>query len=1217
MTLPVTILRRTIAVVFLTALASGAAAAPVSAAPQTAARPVPSTPVTYITPIWNGIVSGSDADVAAAVSTLRARIGEGGGVKLGFAAYVFLAMGDWHVDISSPAAVRAALGDFEQQVDAGIRHARANNIVFVITLLTAIRARTDAAQLVSYDEDRRVMQWYATNQVAPGWWTHSRYARRQYRVQQAYMKEAARILAERIAEYPETLVGIGGDGEVELASELPELADFSPFAIAEFRDWLRGEGLYATNGPFNGEAYSLADRYRGDAGPDVDSNTDGHSLNGDFGTSFESWDLRYFSWSLADGDAPDPHAIPSATYNAPAFNPLPDAGVQFFDAPRIEQRENAWWQLWNLFRQTMVWHHNKDVARWMTTTPTANGHLVPTDRWFSYQIPADYLFGSTPDNSNDRLFTSASPWWTANVAPYGGMGFTAFGVRFGTNTYLRTLPGLVDAVHTCGPGQLLAPACVNRPGGLTGVSWGLFEWNPVVPVASPAYAERLLIHRQLQPRDSRTPSPPPQPSDLAIYRDEMELLRRYRPRILAPFLWGDTDYRILNTGFETTLRQFATILRDGWAPTLHANPAALQFVLRRVDGATASQTSAQSVVVSQPTGGTVDWSASSDRPWVALDPASGHGDGTFSISLLANAVTTLPAGVYQSTVTVFAPGSVEGQRVVTVSLTVVDDSAAQPPFGSFDTPANGATNVAGSTAVTGWALDDVGVDRVEIWRDVVTGETTIPWHSPFGPGANDPREGKIFIANALFVAGSRTDVEAAFGSYPFAYRAGWGYLLLTQGLWLQGNGLFALTAFAFDREDRVSTLGTKTITVDNAHAGKPFGALDTPSYGGTVSGAFWNYGWALTPNASPACTIEHGNALVSVDSGPLETVSYGGFRTDIAASFPGFSNVNTSGGAYYLDTATLSNGTHQIGWLVTDNCGRQDGVGSRFFTVLNGGARLGAPAGDALSEPTGTGRRVEGGAPREADAGFSASGPLPISFGRAEAQIPVGANLDPVWMRTTGSDWRGVSLTSDGSHIVEVPEGARVEVQLPGVKGRFRDGYQVVNGDLRALPLGSSLDADAGVFYWQPAPGFLGGYDLVFVPAVGEGAPMRVRVVVGPSMRTMIDTPEADAVREVPFTLAGWTLDLAARDGSGVDTVHVWAYPESGGKAVFLGVATIGDARPDVAATYGAQFERAAYSLIVDQLAPGTYDVVVYPHLAATGTFEGAQTVRVHVQRPE
>ena len=168
------------------------------------------------------------------------------------------------------------------------------------------------------------------------------------RVQQAYMKEAAKILAARIAEYPETLVGIGGDGEVELASELPELADFSPFAIAEFRDWLRGEGLYATNGQFDGEAYSLADRYRNDAAPNVDSNDDGHTLNGDFGTSFGSWDLRYFSWSLADGDAPDPHAIPSTTYNAPAFDPARCRRSVLRYAARCAG-ENAWWQTGTCF----------------------------------------------------------------------------------------------------------------------------------------------------------------------------------------------------------------------------------------------------------------------------------------------------------------------------------------------------------------------------------------------------------------------------------------------------------------------------------------------------------------------------------------------------------------------------------------------------------------------------------------------------------------------------------------------------------------------------------------------------------------------------------------------------------------------------------------------------------------------------------------------------
>jgi hypothetical protein len=42
--------------------------------------------------------------------------------------------------------------------------------------------------------------------------------------------------------------------------------------------------------------------------------------------------------------------------------------------------------------------------------------------------------------------------------------------------------------------------------------------------------------------------------------------------------------------------------------------------------------------------------------------------------------------------------------------------------------------------------------------------------------------------------------------------------------------------------------------------------------------------------------------------------------------------------------------------------------------------------------------------------------------------------------------------------------------------------------------MGSSLDASAGVFYWQPAPAFLGAFDLVF-EAPGTAA-VRVRVVV-------------------------------------------------------------------------------------------------------------------------
>ena len=44
-----------------------------------------------------------------------------------------------------------------------------------------------------------------------------------------------------------------------------------------------------------------------------------------------------------------------------------------------------------------------------------------------------------------------------------------------------------------------------------------------------------------------------------------------------------------------------------------------------------------------------------------------------------------------------------------------------------------------------------------------------------------------------------------------------------------------------------------------------------------------------------------------------------------------FSNSGGAGGAYYIDTTTLANGTHQIGWYVVDDCNRAEGIGSRLI----------------------------------------------------------------------------------------------------------------------------------------------------------------------------------------------------------------------------------------------------------------------------------------------
>src|SRR5207244_5394118 len=112
--------------------------------------------------------------------------------------------------------------------------------------------------------------------------------------------------------------------------------------------------------------------------------------------------------------------------------------------------------------------------------------------------------------------------------------------------------------------------------------------------------------------------------------------------------------------------------------------------------------------------------------------------------------------------------------------------------------------------------------------------------------------GFVYIWDAVFVAGARPDVVAAYPNVPFNYRAGWGYLMLTTGLPNNGgspgpgNGTYRLHAIAHNRAGIATDLGTRTIVVDNAHATKPFGTIDTPGQGATVSGTVINFGWVLT-----------------------------------------------------------------------------------------------------------------------------------------------------------------------------------------------------------------------------------------------------------------------------------------------------------------------------------------------------------------------------------
>jgi phosphatidylserine/phosphatidylglycerophosphate/cardiolipin synthase-like enzyme len=110
-----------------------------------------------------------------------------------------------------------------------------------------------------------------------------------------------------------------------------------------------------------------------------------------------------------------------------------------------------------------------------------------------------------------------------------------------------------------------------------------------------------------------------------------------------------------------------------------------------------------------------------------------------------------------------------------------------------------------------------------------------------------------------------------------------------------------------------------------------------------------------------------------------------------------------------------------------------------------------------------------------------------------------------------------------------------------------------------------------------------------------------------------IDLPgDGSAVRQ-PFVIAGWALDLAGSD-NGIDMVHVYAYPATGAPPIFLGVASVSGARPDVGAYFGARFTSSGYGLVVRGLAPGSYMIAVFAHSSYGAGFPLTKVVNVRVE---
>jgi len=489
-------------------------------------------------------------------------------------------------------------------------------------------------------------------------------------------------------------------------------------------------------------------------------------------------------------------------------------------------------------------------------------------------------------------------------------------------------------------------------------------------------------------------------------------------------------------------------------PQIALSKSKLNFGAKSSGAATPSL----SVVISNAGGGTLTWTATPQISWITVTPGSGTGLGTIAIGVNPSG---LSGGTHLGTALVTGAGATNSPQTVTVNLRVYDGTGA--PIGVVDTPPEGTTGIEGSVPVTGWAVDDIGVEGVKIYRDPVNGEQGGP-------------NGYVYIGDAIFVEGARPDVEQAYPTYPLNYRAGWGYMMLTNFLPNGGNGTFRIHAIATDKEGNTTLLGSKTITCNNANATLPFGAMDVPSQGGTASGsAYINYAWVLA--TKPKCIPTDGSTITAwVDGLPLGHPSYGYYRVDIATLFPGYCNANGAIGYIPIDTTKYTNGVHTIVWSATDSAGVNNGFGSRYFTIQNAGSSVQANRLEFGSqEPN---RRL-----REAEADS-------LSFNRRyQAYVRRGFDKEALP--------EAVHPDTEGSLRVEIRELERVEINFTEKgDGTIRQGYLKVGDELRALPIGTTFDASEGILYWQPGPGFIGDYEFVFLSRNANTVPIRKSVTV-------------------------------------------------------------------------------------------------------------------------
>ena len=354
--------------------------------------------------------------------------------------------------------------------------------------------------------------------------------------------------------------------------------------------------------------------------------------------------------------------------------------------------------------------------------------------------------------------------------------------------------------------------------------------------------------------------------------------------------------------------------------------------------------------------------------------------------------------------------------------------------------------------------------------------------------------------------------------------------------------------------------------------------IDSPASDAVVGSSFVLSGWAIDRTAPTGSGIDAIHVYLAPSGGVqqfLGVATYGGTRGDIGSLF----GAQFSPSGYTLSVSGLSAGAYTLTvYGHSSVTGTFNVSASRSFTVSGPVSR---PA-MTLDSPSNNGT----------------SGKTVTIAGWA---------IDQTATSGTGVDTVHVWAFPSGGGPATFLGVANYGLSRPDIGGAF--GIQFANSGFRLAVVVPEGNYTINAYMHSTVAN-------AFNAAVGA---VNVTVNTTDSNAVVyVDTPAQNAVKMRPFPISGWAVDSGAPTGTGIDAIHVWAFPTNGAPSFLVGAASYGLARPDIGTLFGnSRFTNSGLTFTVTSANvpnPGTYDFYVFGRSTVTGGFTVARIVRVTVQ---